>query len=132
MILCQFQFLFVKLFSFSFSQLALSQLDFPTFSDRQHEESRQHAMSRFLMILQDQESVNFAQSKTIKSHVFCLFPFLKPACRSLTHFSPYSAHRALVGWFFDETFIRNSQRKKNDENFECFWRENRIIFLSSV
>jgi hypothetical protein len=30
------------------------------FSDGQHEESRQHAMTRVLMILHDQESVIFA------------------------------------------------------------------------
>jgi hypothetical protein len=30
------------------------------FSDRQHEESRQHEMTRFLTILQDQENVIFA------------------------------------------------------------------------
>ncbi len=69
--------------------------------------------------------------KIIKSHVFCLFLFLKLARRSLTHFSPLSAHAQHCdnsepqtdldrrSWFFDGTFIRNSQ-KKLDRNFECF------------
>jgi hypothetical protein len=42
--------------SFKFAQ---SQIDLAKFSDRQNEEGRQ-AMTRFSMILQDQESVNFA------------------------------------------------------------------------
>jgi hypothetical protein len=102
-------------FLFLSFKFALSQIDLAKFSD---EESRQ-AMTRFSMILQDQESVNFAQEfqetcrgwtfwfslqlwtdlslaktqlKLKKSYVFCLFLFLKPARRSLTHFSPLSAH----------------------------------------
>jgi hypothetical protein len=83
------------------------------------------------------------QLKITNSQVFCFFLFLKPARRSLTHFSPLSAHAQHCvisepqtdldrrSWFFDGTFIQNSQ-KKSMEILNVFGAKIKFFFISSL
>ncbi len=148
---CRFQFLFVKL---SFFSKLMSQIDLATFwfsMIRQvlffahgFQETCRGWTSALQTILFFTSAVDWSLLTTFKkSHVFCLFLFLKPARRSLTHFLSLSTHAQLCdnsepqtdldrrSWFFDGTFIRNSQKKILIEILNVFGAKIEF-FLSPV
>ncbi len=148
---CRFQFLFVKL---SFFSKLMSQIDLATFwfcMIRQvlffahgFQETCRGWTSALQTILFFTSAVDWSLLTTFKkSHVFCLFLFLKPTRRSLTHFLSLSTHAQHCdnsepqtdldrrSWFFDGTFIRNSQKKTWLKFWMFLARKSNFFYLQS-